>query len=283
MRLNGQESSIASLVPQPGARSRARPTWTAPGASRRARACGTSSLISSKRASHPPPAANAQRRHRAFKPPAGEPGRQAQKNVAHHYDFGNDFLSPFLDAACSIPAPTSTRPDDDARERPRRPRSATSPPSCPSSPGQPCSTSARAGATSPSISPRDYGGANVTGVTLSQEQHRRSPASRPSGWALPSVCASTCSDYRDVDGRFDRIVSVGMFEHVGVHHLRRVLREDATPADADDGVDAAALHRPASSRPGAASPWLRKYIFPGAYSPGAVGGLHGGRASRACG
>jgi cyclopropane-fatty-acyl-phospholipid synthase len=72
-------------------------------------------------------------------------------------------------------------------------------------------------------------------------------------------------DYRKVEGRFDRIVSVGMFEHVGVHHYPEFFAKVNALLD-DEGL--MLLHSIGKmSPPGTASPWLRKYIFPGAYSP----------------
>jgi cyclopropane-fatty-acyl-phospholipid synthase len=68
-----------------------------------------------------------------------------------------------------------------------------------------------------------------------------------------------------MDRRFDRIVSVGMFEHVGVHHYGEFFAKINALLD-DDGL--MVLHSIGHmSPPGTASPWLRKYIFPGAYSP----------------
>jgi cyclopropane-fatty-acyl-phospholipid synthase len=72
-------------------------------------------------------------------------------------------------------------------------------------------------------------------------------------------------DYRLLEQKFDRIVSVGMFEHVGVYHYDEFFKKiDALMPS--DGV--MVLHSIGHmSPPGTASPWLRKYIFPGAYSP----------------
>ena len=68
-----------------------------------------------------------------------------------------------------------------------------------------------------------------------------------------------------MDRRFDRIVSVGMFEHVGVQHYPEFFAK-VNALMADDGL--MLLHSIGHmSPPGTASPWLRKYIFPGAYSP----------------
>ncbi|HEX3710693.1 MAG TPA: cyclopropane-fatty-acyl-phospholipid synthase family protein, partial [Pseudolabrys sp.] len=72
-------------------------------------------------------------------------------------------------------------------------------------------------------------------------------------------------DYRDVEGPFDRIVSVGMFEHVGVNHYATYFRKSAQLL-ANDGV--MLLHAIGRSEgPSRTSPWISKYIFPGGYIP----------------
>ena len=65
---------------------------------------------------------------------------------------------------------------------------------------------------------------DVTGVTLSKEQHALSNEKAQRA-GLSDRVRFELLDYRDVDRRFDRIVSVGMFEHVGVQHYPRVLRQ----------------------------------------------------------
>jgi cyclopropane-fatty-acyl-phospholipid synthase len=110
---------------------------------------------------------------------------------------------------------------------------------------------------------RDYG-ARVTGITLSQEQlaYARQRAAKA---GLSHRIRFELLDYRTVAGPFDRIVSVGMFEHVGVTHyaaffrrLRRLLTED--------GI--ALIHAIGrSDGPNVTNPWLARHIFPGGYSP----------------
>jgi cyclopropane-fatty-acyl-phospholipid synthase len=108
------------------------------------------------------------------------------------------------------------------------------------------------------------GGARVTGVTLSHEQ-RAIATQRAKDAGLADRVEFQLQDYRDVEGPFDRIVSVGMFEHVGAGgydeyfaHVRRLLK--------DDGV--MLLHAIGrSDTPGATNPWIQKYIFPGGYIP----------------
>jgi cyclopropane-fatty-acyl-phospholipid synthase len=110
---------------------------------------------------------------------------------------------------------------------------------------------------------RDHG-AIVTGITLSHEQLEASRA-RAVAEGLADRVRFELLDYRSLEQNFDRIVSVGMFEHVGIGHyrtffatLRRVL--------APDGV--ALLHSIGRSHgPGSTNAWLAKYIFPGGYAP----------------
>lgn len=110
---------------------------------------------------------------------------------------------------------------------------------------------------------RDYG-ADVVGVTLSREQHAL--ANRRAGEAgLADRCRFELMDYREVEGSFDRIVSVGMFEHVGVPHYQEYFRTVNRLLD-EDGI--ALIHTIGrSDPPGYTSPWITKYIFPGGYVP----------------
>jgi cyclopropane-fatty-acyl-phospholipid synthase len=72
-------------------------------------------------------------------------------------------------------------------------------------------------------------------------------------------------DYRQMTGQFDRVVSVGMFEHVGLPHYQPFF-DTVERLLATDGV--ALLHTIArADGPGATDPWTAKYIFPGGYSP----------------
>ncbi len=107
-------------------------------------------------------------------------------------------------------------------------------------------------------------GVDVTGITLSTEQQKVS-AERAGEAGLGERVRFHLRDYRQQTGRFDRIVSVGMFEHVGTGHYREFfakVRELLT----EDGV--MLLHSIGRmDPPGGTNPWLRKYIFPGGYTP----------------
>jgi len=107
-------------------------------------------------------------------------------------------------------------------------------------------------------------GADVTGLTLSVEQHKMATR-RAAAAGVSDRVRFYLRDYREERGQYDRIVSVGMFEHVGVNHygaffakLESLLKQD--------GI--ALLHSIGrKDGPGSTSPWIRKYIFPGGYIP----------------
>jgi cyclopropane-fatty-acyl-phospholipid synthase len=107
-------------------------------------------------------------------------------------------------------------------------------------------------------------GADVTGLTLSVEQHREATR-RAAAAGLADRVRFHLRDYREETGNYDRIVSVGMFEHVGINHYAAFFAHVKSLL-APDGV--ALLHSIGRmDGPGSTSPWLRKYIFPGGYSP----------------
>lgn len=107
-------------------------------------------------------------------------------------------------------------------------------------------------------------GADVTGLTLSAEQHRYA-CQQALQAGLADRVRFYVRDYREEAGKYDRIVSVGMFEHVGVQHYKAFFSK-VREALHSHGI--ALLH--AIGRmdgPGTTSAWLRKYIFPGGYAP----------------
>jgi cyclopropane-fatty-acyl-phospholipid synthase len=106
--------------------------------------------------------------------------------------------------------------------------------------------------------------ADVTGVTLSVEQHKESTR-RAAAAGLSDRVRFHLRDYREEDGEYDRIVSVGMFEHVGINHYGAFFAKMKSLL-APDGV--ALLHSIGRmDGPGSTHPWIRKYIFPGGYAP----------------
>jgi cyclopropane-fatty-acyl-phospholipid synthase len=107
-------------------------------------------------------------------------------------------------------------------------------------------------------------GALVDGVTLSTEQLATAQA-RAEAAGLASRARFSLTDYRDVQGPYDRIVSVGMFEHVGRPNFRAYFDQIARLLN-DDGV--AVIHSIGRYEgPSFTQPWIAKYIFPGGYIP----------------
>ncbi|TMJ67943.1 MAG: class I SAM-dependent methyltransferase, partial [Alphaproteobacteria bacterium] len=107
-------------------------------------------------------------------------------------------------------------------------------------------------------------GAEVTGLTLSVEQQKLATR-RAAAAGLSDRVKFYLRDYREEVGHYDRIVSVGMFEHVGLNHYRAFFAKLKSLLAAD-GV--ALLHSIGrKDGPGTTSPWMRKYIFPGGYVP----------------
>ena len=188
--------------------------------------------------------------------------RRAKRNVASHYDLNARLYDLFLDSDRQYSCAYFEYPGqslDDAQTAKKRHIAAKLLP--------------KDGATALDIGCGFGGlglylagvaGARVTGVTLSREQFTvATDRARQAG--LDDRVEFRLQDYRDVSETFDRIVSVGMFEHVGVGRYdeyfataRRQLK--------DDGV--MLLHSIGrNSVPGATNPWIRKYIFPGGYIP----------------
>ncbi|MBC2884592.1 class I SAM-dependent methyltransferase [Ochrobactrum sp. CM-21-5] len=106
--------------------------------------------------------------------------------------------------------------------------------------------------------------ANVMGVTLSAEQHAIANQ-RAADEELSDRAKFELKDYRKIDDKFDRLVSVGMFEHVGVGHFAEYFQHAARLMKPDGVFLLHAIGR--ADGPGATNPFIRKYIFPGGYIP----------------
>jgi len=107
-------------------------------------------------------------------------------------------------------------------------------------------------------------GAEVTGATLSEEQFAVANQ-RAQERGLQDRVKFLLKDYRQIAERFDRIVSVGMFEHVGLNQYSTFFKSCAKLLKADGTALLHSINR--SDGPGATSAWLRKHIFPGGYIP----------------
>jgi cyclopropane-fatty-acyl-phospholipid synthase len=187
---------------------------------------------------------------------------RARNNVAHHYDLDGRIYSLFLDAdkqySCAYFETVDTTLDDAQLAKKRH-------------------LAAKllihrgervldigSGWGGLGLYLAEMAGADVTGITLSSEQLQVANA-RAAEKNLTRRAKFLLQDYRDTPGRFDRIVSVGMFEHVGVGFYETYFKRCAELL-ADDGV--MVLHSIGrSTGPDVTSPWITKYIFPGGYIP----------------
>jgi cyclopropane-fatty-acyl-phospholipid synthase len=192
------------------------------------------------------------------------PRRRARHNVAHHYDLDARLYSLFLDAdrqySCGyFEAPGTTL--DDAQLAKKRHLAAKL---LLREDRDLRVVDIGCGWGGLGLYLAEVAGADVTGITLSQEQYAIANE-RAAEKGLAERARFKLQDFRDVAGPFDRIVSVGMFEHVGVNHYESFFRKSAQLL-ADDGV--IVLHSICRSEgPGITNPWIAKYIFPGGYIP----------------
>ncbi len=188
---------------------------------------------------------------------------KSRQNVAHHYDLSGALYDLFLDRDRQYSCAYFAKPDDSLETAQHNKK---------------VHIGAKLLLDKPGLKVLDIGcgwggmalylaqaaDADVTGITLSTEQAKVA-AERAAAAGLDQSVRFKLQDYRHEQAQYDRIVSVGMFEHVGVPQFPtffRKMRELLKP----DGV--ALLH--AIGRmdgPGITDPWIRKYIFPGGYVP----------------
>ncbi len=189
--------------------------------------------------------------------------RAARRNVAHHYDLSYDLYRRFLDTdmqySCAyFAAPNATLEEAQAAKK---------------------AHIAAKLRLQPGVRVLDIGcgwgglglmlgdqapDVRVQGVTLSQEQLTVARCRAQAQGVADRVRFDLC-DYRDIEGPFDRIVSVGMFEHVGRPNYQAYFDTIARLLS-DDGV--ALVHSIGRrSEPGVTQPFIQKYIFPGGYIP----------------
>jgi cyclopropane-fatty-acyl-phospholipid synthase len=190
------------------------------------------------------------------------PAPRARRNVAHHYDLSGALYDLFLDAdkqySCAY-----FRDPGMTLEQAQAAKKALIAAKLRIEPGMRVLDIGSGWGGLALTLARDHG-ARVTGITLSEEQLKVARA-RAAAAGLEGQVDFLLRDYRAVTGQYDRIVSVGMFEHVGVPHYATFFATAARLL-APEGV--MLLHTIGRNAPPAAtSPWIAKYIFPGGYVP----------------
>jgi cyclopropane-fatty-acyl-phospholipid synthase len=190
------------------------------------------------------------------------PAGRARRNVAHHYDIDGSIYDLFLDSdrqySCAYFTPGA---DLEAAQLAKKRHLAAK---LAVEPGQRLLDIGSGWGGLAIYLARVASGCEVTGVTLSTEQHKISNE-RAAREGLARSLRFEFTDYRKVAGRFERIVSVGMFEHVGVSHYRTYFRK-VRDLLTENGV--ALIHTIGRSEPPAVTnPFIAKYIFPGGYIP----------------
>lgn len=188
---------------------------------------------------------------------------KASSNARSHYDISADLYRLFLDADLNYSCAYFVNPETDTLEEAQYRKLVHAIAKLNLKPGM---TVAEIGSGwgSFAILIAKLTGARVTAINVSPEQLA---VSRKSAEAegLSDRVEFRELDYRLLEGRYDRVVSVGMMEHVGVRHFGEYfgkIRDLLT----DDGY--AYVHCIGRmSPPGTTSPFIRKYIFPGGYVP----------------
>jgi cyclopropane-fatty-acyl-phospholipid synthase len=188
---------------------------------------------------------------------------RARRNVAHHYDLNGRLYSLFLDRDRQYSCAYFPRGDETLEEAQIAKKRLIA---------------AKLRLDRPDLEVLDIGcgwggmaltlareyGARVTGITLSEEQLKEARA-RAKAEGLEDRVRFELMDYRDLDRRFDRVVSVGMFEHVGIGFYQTFCDTMARVLKPDGVALLHAIGR--SDGPSATNLWIDKYIFPGGYSP----------------
>lgn len=190
----------------------------------------------------------------------------SRSNVAHHYDLSNDFYRLWLDEDMQYSCAywTSDMATLDEAQTAKKAHIAAK---LALSPGQRV-LDIGSGWGGMALYLNRVANVDVLGITLSQEQLKLA-RERADAAGVSDRVKFELIDYRDLAARehqgFDRIVSVGMFEHVGVPQFSKFFRACVSLLK-DDGV--MLLHTIGRlGKPGATDAFTRKYIFPGGYIP----------------
>ncbi len=190
------------------------------------------------------------------------PASRSKANVAHHYDLSDTLYDLFLDADRQYSCAYVMSPDDTLETAQAQKKRHIAAKLLMKKGHRVLDIGSGWGGLGLYLG--DISGADITGLTLSEHQYAVSNERAEKAGVADRVRFKLL-DYRAEAGKYDRIVSVGMFEHVGVNHFDAFF-EKISDALADDGV--ALIHAIGrADGPGHTNPWIDKYIFPGGYCP----------------
>jgi cyclopropane-fatty-acyl-phospholipid synthase len=187
--------------------------------------------------------------------------RQAPKNISYHYDKGDEFYALYLDKSMTYSCAYFVKPDDSLEQAQLNKYEHI----------------ARKLLLKPNESLLDIGcgwggmliyaarkyGITGVGITLSKNQFQYANR-KIKELGLQNQLKVLYQDYRHLSGKFDKIVSIGMMEHVGKRFIPTFIQE---VSDLLKTGGLALLHTIGKDTPSAGDPWTFGYIFPGAYIP----------------
>lgn len=188
--------------------------------------------------------------------------RKSKRNVAHHYDLDDRLFDLFLDVDRQYSCAYFTDPTN-SLDQAQADKKAHIAAKLALAPGQRV-LDIGCGWGGMALYLNRVADVDVLGITLSEEQLKVA-RQRAADAGVSDRVRFELIDYRAVEGQFDRIVSVGMFEHVGPRNYRTFFAK-AKALLSDDGV--MLLHTIGRmGKPGTTDPFTAKYIFPGGYNP----------------
>jgi cyclopropane-fatty-acyl-phospholipid synthase len=187
----------------------------------------------------------------------------AARNARHHYDISGDLYRLFLDEDMQYSCAYFRDPDNETLEQAQRNKLIHATTKLGLKPGMSV-VEIGSGWGGFAIHIARETGAHVTAINVSPEQLKVS-RERAAQAGVADRVEFRELDYRNLTGQFDRVASVGMMEHVGIGHLDEYFMKVRELLKPDGYAFIHSIGR--MSQPGTTGPFIRKYIFPGAYVP----------------
>jgi len=186
---------------------------------------------------------------------------RSPKNISYHYDLGNDFYALYLDDTMTYSC-AYFKDEDDSLEQAQLNKYEHIARKLMLEPGESLVDIGCGWGGMLIYAAQNYN-INGVGVTLSENQYKYANQ-KIEELGLKDRIKVLCQDYRKLDGKFDKMVSIGMFEHVGKKYIP-VFMSKVAGLLKEGGIGL--LHTIGKDRPSASLHWFNKYIFPGGYLP----------------